>query len=241
MGGGTRRTQLSAPRAFAYKNLFRFEPKTDIIISNLMNITKKQNTTKLSLPFNREWFVFWGGDTKRQNIHHDTPNQKFAFDFVVVDSSGRSHRGNGRKNEDYFCYGKEIFAPTDGKVIEVIDGVRENKPRSMNPYSAVGNAVVIEHSNQEISIFAHLKLGSIRVKVGEKVKTGHPIGLCGNSGNSSEPHLHYHLQDNPIIQDGKGIKCFFQKAIVSKNGKQSLKEKHSPIKGEIISSANNLI
>lgn len=192
----------------------------------------KENKTILFLPIRGEWFVFWGGDNKKLNIHHDTPNQKYAFDFCIVDRNGNSHRGKGRRNENYYCYGEEIFAPADGTVIEVIDGVRENKPGSMNSYSAVGNAVVIKHGNQEISIFAHLKPGSIKVKIGERVKVGQFVGRCGNSGNSSEPHFHYHLQDNPIIQNGKGIKCFFQKVKVEKNGKKILKRNYSPIKGD---------
>ena len=196
----------------------------------------KQNMMVLFLPFRSEWFVFWGGDAKRLNAHHDTPNQKFAFDFIITDGKGKSHKGNGENNKDYYCFGKEILSPADGKVIEVIDGVRDNKPGSLNPYSAMGNAVVIEHSKQEFSVLAHFKLESINVKREDKVQAGQLLGLCGNSGNSSEPHLHFHLQDSPIIQDGKGIKCFFQKVIVRKNGKKLLKEKHSPLKGEIISS-----
>ena len=204
--------------------------------------TMKQNTTKLFLPFNSEWLVFWGGDTKLQNMHHhDNASQKFAFDFGIIDAGGKSHKGDGKNNDDYYCFGREILSPADGKVIEVINGVRDNKPGSLNPYSAVGNGVVIEHNRQEISVLAHLKLGSIKVKVRDKILAGQPVGLCGNSGNSSEPHLHFHLQDTPVIQDGRGIKCFFQKVIVRKNVKQSLKEKKSPVKGEIISSANNII
>jgi murein DD-endopeptidase MepM/ murein hydrolase activator NlpD len=72
------------------------------------------------------------------------------------------------------------------------------------------------------------------VKVGDKVKRGQVIGLCGNSGNSSEPHLHYHLQNTPIIQDGTGIKCYYQKVIVLENGKKQSKTNYSPIKGETI-------
>ena len=118
---------------------------------------------------------------------------------------------------------------------EVIDGVRDNKPGSMNPYSAVGNAVFIEHNKRETSVLAHLKFGTIKVKVGDEVRAKQFIGFCGNSGNSSEPHLHYHLQDNPTMQEGKGIKCFFQKLKITKNGKRVGKINYSPIKGEIIS------
>jgi murein DD-endopeptidase MepM/ murein hydrolase activator NlpD len=194
----------------------------------------EKNQTKLSLPFNDKWFVYWGGDNKELNYHHDTPNQKFAFDFLVKGPSGNTHKGEGKANEDYYAFGKEVLAPANGMVTDVINGVRDNKPGSMNPYSAMGNTVVIEHRKDEVSVLSHFKLGSIAVKVGDKVKKGQVIGLCGNSGNSSEPHLHYHLQNNPVIQDGLGIKCFFQKVSVTGNDKAENKINYSPMKGEII-------
>jgi len=194
----------------------------------------ERNQTKLSLPFVGKWLASWGGDTKELNQHHDTRNQRFAFDFLGVDEKGNTRRGQAQINEDYFAYGREISAPGDGVVTDVISGVRDNVPGSMNPYSALGNAVFIQHRDNEVSVLAHLKLGSIKVKVGDKVKTGQIIGQCGNSGNSSEPHLHYHLQNTPIIQDGTGIKCFFQKVIVLENGKKQSKTNYSPIKGETI-------
>ena len=84
-------------------------------------------------------------------------------------------------------------------------------------------------------MLAHLKRGSIVVKVGDNVKRGQLLGKCGNSGNSSEPHLHYHLQNSPVLQDGLGIKCVFQKVVVTKNGKTETRTNFSPMKGEIIS------
>ena len=71
-------------------------------------------------------------------------------------------------------------------------------------------------------------------KVTDRVKKGRLIGLCGNSGNSSEPHLHYHLQNTPIIRDGTGIKCYFQKLTLINGGQKELKTNYSPIKGQII-------
>jgi hypothetical protein len=194
----------------------------------------EKHETKLALPFKGRWLVFWGGDTKELNQHHGVPNQRFAFDFLGVDEKGNTHRGQVQKNEDYFAFGREISAPGDGVVTDVISGVRDNVPPSMNPYSALGNAVFIQHRDNEVSVLAHLKLGSIKVKVGDKVKTGQIIGQCGNSGNSSEPHLHYHLQNTAVIQDGTGIKCYFQKVIVLENGKKQSKTNYSPIKGEAI-------
>lgn len=194
----------------------------------------EKHETELSLPFKDRWLVFWGGDTKELNAHHEVPNQKFALDFIGVSKDGAMHTGEGKVNEEYFSFGREVLAPADGTVTDVIDGVRDNVPGSMNPYSGLGNAVFIQHREHEISVLAHLKLGSIKVKVGDKVKTGQVIGLCGNSGNSSQPHLHYHLQNTPIIQDGTGIKCYFQKVNVIEGGKKQAKMNYSPIKGEII-------
>lgn len=194
----------------------------------------ERNQTKLSLHFVGKWLVAWGGDTKELNQHHDVPNQRFAFDFLGVEQDGKTRKGQAQTNEDYYAFGSEILAPADGVVTDVINGVRDNVPGSMNPYSALGNAIFIQHREHEVSVLAHLKLGSITVKVGNKVKRGQVIALCGNSGNSSEPHLHYHLQNTPIIQDGTGIKCYFEKFIVIDGGDKKAKMNYSPIKGDII-------
>jgi len=193
-----------------------------------------RNKTNLSVPFRGKWLVVWGGDTRELNQHHEVPNQRFAFDILGVGPDGKTRRGEDNTNEDYYAFGREILAPADGNVTDVITGVRDNVPGSMNPYSALGNAVFIQHSENEISVMAHLKFDSVMVKVGDEVKAGQKIGLCGNSGNSSEPHLHYHLQNTPIIQDGTGIKCYFEKVGVIKDDKEQSKENYSPIKGDII-------
>jgi len=179
--------------------------------------------------------VFWGGDTKALNPHHDVPNQRYAFDLERVDERGRTRRGESDKNEDYFGYGREVLAPGDGKVIEVIDGMHDSEPGSENPYSLVGNCVMIEHRENEFSVLCRLQAGSIQVRVGEPVKPGQPLGECGNSGISSEPHIHYHLQHSPILQDGLGIKPVFQKVVVNRDGKTEIKTNYSPVKGDMIS------
>jgi len=194
----------------------------------------EKHQTQLSLPIKGKWLVFWGGDAKELNQHHDAPNQRFAFDLLGVDSNGKTRKGESNTNEDYFAFGREIVAPADGVVTDVINGVRDNVPGSMNPYSALGNAVIIQHRENEVSVLAHFKLDSIKVKAGDKVVKGQLLGLCGNSGNSSEPHLHYHLQNTPIIQDGTGIKCRFQEIKVIVNGQEQQKTSYSPVKGDVI-------
>lgn len=194
-------------------------------------VALERNQTRLSLPFRGTWFVLWGGDTPEQNRHVSDRLQRRAFDFVVVDENGKTHKGDGRRNEDYYAFEKEILAPGDGVVTEAADGVRDNVPGSRNPYAALGNYVVIRHSDQEFSVLAHFKQGSIKVKAGERVERGQVLGLCGNSGNSSEPHLHYHLQTAGVIQNGVGLKVHFEALRV--NGKE--RKDYSPVKGERIS------
>lgn len=194
----------------------------------------EKHSTVLRLPFEGKWLVFWGGDTKELNQHHDFPNQKYAFDFLRVDKNGKTHKNDGKKNEDYFAFGQKVLTPADGVVTDIIRGVRDNAPGSMNSYSALGNAIIIKHREHEVSVLAHFKQNSIRVKVGDKVKKGQVLGLCGNSGNSSEAHIHYHLQNTPVVQDGTGIKCVFTSVMVSKDGKAKSEKEHSPVKNDIV-------
>jgi murein DD-endopeptidase MepM/ murein hydrolase activator NlpD len=199
----------------------------------------EKHRTELSLPFRDRWLVFWGGDSRELNHHHDVPNQRFAFDLLGVGPDEKTHRGEGNKNEDYYAFGRDVLAPADGTVMEVIEGVRDNVPGSMNPYSGVGNCVIIQHREDEFSVLAHFKQDTIKVKRGDKVKRGQLLGQCGNSGNSSEAHIHYHLQHSPILQDGLGIKCLFSKVVVTKDAKTDTRSNYSPIKGDIISPGTN--
>jgi len=162
------------------------------------------------------------------------PHERFAFDFVVVDKEGRTHIGEGKENKDYYAFGQPVLAPADGVVTDVITGVRDNTPGSMNPSFAGGNTIVLMHAEHEVSVLGHFQQGSIRVKCGDKVKRGQALGLCGNSGNSSEPHIHFHVQNTPIIQDGTGLRCAFEETTVTRNGKTESRATYSPVKGDIV-------
>ncbi len=189
-----------------------------------------RNTTKMQLPFKGEWTVTWGGDTKEQNYHVESLAQKNAFDILIKDEQGYTHKGTGETNEDYYAFGKELYAPCDGEVVLVVDGVKDNIPGVLNPIYIPGNTVIIKTSNGEFAFFAHFKQHSIVVKQGQKVSAGALLGLCGNSGNSSEAHLHFHLQNAEDMTKATGAKCYFDQLKV--NG--VLKLEYSPIKGEKI-------
>ncbi len=193
-----------------------------------------RNKTTMTLPFSGEWFVFWGGDTKEQNYHVSTKAQKNAFDMVISDSSGKSYRSDGKTNEDYYAFGQSLTAPCDAAVVAVIEGVKDNVPGEMNPDQLTGNTVILKTAHNEYLFFAHFKLNSVKVKTGESVKKGQLLGLCGNSGNSSEPHLHFHIQNQEKMAGATGIKCYFEKLMV--NG--AFKTDYSPVRGERIKNGN---
>jgi murein DD-endopeptidase MepM/ murein hydrolase activator NlpD len=190
----------------------------------------ERNTTSMVLPFKDEWTVIWGGDTKELNYHVESQAQKNAFDIVITDTGGKSYKTDGIKNEDYYAFGKELFAPCDGEIVLAVDGVKDNKPGEFNPVYIPGNTVIIKTGNNEYLFFAHFKQCSIKVTEGQKVKKGQLLGLCGNSGNSSEPHLHFHLQNTENMNVATGVKCYFDKLVV--NGVP--KSGYSPVKNDKI-------
>lgn len=204
-------------------------------------ILKPMTKTKFQLPFKGLWFTFWGGDTEVLNGHHGSSAQNYALDFVKKDSVGKTHQKKGLVNEDYYCFGEDVLAPARGYVVEVVDGVRDNKPGDTNRYVMAGNYILIKHNENEFSYLAHLKSASLSVQVGEAVRQGQKIGECGNSGNSVEPHLHYHVQDSFIFnrydengnteEIARGINIRFSKVILNK----ITKEEYGPIKGDVVS------
>lgn len=189
-----------------------------------------RNITALEVPFSGSWTVVWGGDTPEQNYHIDNQAQKGAFDFLIVGENGKTYRSNGRTNEDYYAFGQEVTAPCDAEVVTVVDGIKDNVPGEMNPVYIPGNTVVLRSPAGEHLVFAHLKQHSVTVRQGEKVKQGQVLGLCGNSGNSSEPHLHFHLQNVEEMYKATGAKVYFEKILVD----GEVQESYSPIRGQVV-------
>ena len=123
--------------------------------------------------------------------------------------SGQSHRDKGETNSDYYCYGQPIYAPADGNVVKTENDLADNKPGEMNPKAALGNYVILDHGCGEFSFFVHFQQGTVAARIGDRVRSGQLLARCGNSGNSSEPHLHYHLQNTPVPFEGDGLPAFF--------------------------------
>jgi len=163
--------------------------------------------TKLRLPFNGLWYVAAGGLNITTNHHAVSIDQRFAYDFLIK-KDGFTFQNNGTRNDDYFCYQEEIVSPGAGRIVEVVNSIDENRPGEMS--SGAGNYMIIDHGNNEFSILAHLKRGSIAVRTGEEVQVGQFVGLCGNSGHATMARLHYHLQNTPVIFRGEGLPIQFQ-------------------------------
>ena len=172
-----------------------------------------QTRAALRLPFEGEWFVFWGGRTLAQNYHAASRSQRFAHDLVIR-KDGKSHSGDGKALTDYYCYGAPLLAPGDGVVAWTEDQHPDQAIGTTNAANPIGNGVVIDHGNGEFSLLAHMQPNSLLVKKGDRVKRGQKLGLCGNSGNTSEPHVHYHLQNGPEMREADGLPAFFHDLVV---------------------------
>ncbi|WP_416151784.1 M23 family metallopeptidase [Salipaludibacillus sp. HK11] len=122
------------------------------------------------------------------------------------------YEGYPALNESYNAFGKEYLAPADGTVVRVENDVQDNEPvGEMNEEEPYSNYVILDHGNEEISQLAHFKYQSIEMKEGDEVKEGDLLGLVGNSGNSSEPHIHFHVPDFSDLSESKSIRINFNR------------------------------
>ena len=175
--------------------------------------------TALSLPFAGEWTAS-NATLGPGNGHYLNANQRFAIDFGVTEEGEggkrRSHRDKGTKNLDYLAYGRDILAPADGLVVQAVDGVPDNVPGQVDVYFRLGNTLVLSFENGEYAVLSHLLPGSLRVRQGDRVQRGQVIAKCGNSGNSTAPHLHFQLNDGPLMSYASTLPAYFRQ--VKRNG-----------------------
>lgn len=156
------------------------------------------NSAAVSLvnPMDDELLVMQGGPSPVVNHHYVVSSQRHALDLVVV-KHGRMYADDRFGNEHSLCFGKPVNAPVAGVVVRARDGLRDNLPGETDREHLVGNHVVIEMAKDRYVLLAHLRAGSLKVKPGDVVGVGQVVGACGNSGNSTEPHLHLQVQDRP--------------------------------------------
>jgi murein DD-endopeptidase len=136
--------------------------------------------------------------------------QRFAIDYVRIGDDHRTFTGDRLTNASYHAYGQDALSVGEGTVVATKDGIPENIPGvnsravTITLETVGGNLVILDLGGGRYAFYAHLQPGSLRVRLGDRVRTGQVLGLVGNSGNSTEPHLHFHLSDgnSPLRSEG---------------------------------------
>jgi hypothetical protein len=162
------------------------------------------------LPFEGLWYVAWGGMEELHNYHVTAQFQQFAYDFVIW-KDGSTCRNDCADNEDYYAFGQPILAPASGTVVAAVGDRPDVMPGHVIEEIAPGNYVLIQVAEGAYLFVAHMQQGSVRVQVGDSVQVGEEIGRVGNSGRTSEPHIHIHLQDSPTFRlyGATGLPLYF--------------------------------
>lgn len=139
--------------------------------------------------------------------------QRFAIDYIRLNEQGRALVGSDDDVTHYTAYGADVLAVADGTVLAALDTLSEQVPPTLPLPSTItlananGNHVVLDIGNGYYVFYAHLQRGAtgVKVKVGDRVSRGQSIGTLGNTGNSSGPHLHFHVMDGPSVLGSNGL------------------------------------
>lgn len=177
--------------------------------------------TEFILPFAGRWTVVNGSVEKTLSHSWGVLPQRYAYDFLILDEEGRSFHDVETEPKNYYCYGQKILAPADGVVVKASQRVLDSKiygngKLDYDIKDIRGNYIIIKHNKNEYSFIAHIKPGSILVKKGQVLEQGEEIARCGNSGNSSEPHIHFHVQDGISVFASAGLPICFKNVKISK-------------------------
>ena len=172
-----------------------------VIAAMLVNIRMgslaPEGAVDLAFPLAHGRFaVVQGGGAAALNRHRAVPAQSYAIDIVALNDRGRRARGLRPGSLDgYEAYGREVFAPCEGTVLGTSDGAPDAPIGRVDSATPAGNHVLLFCAIGDgglTLVLAHFRPGSVAVARGEQVRTGTVLGRVGNSGNSTEPHLHIH-------------------------------------------------
>lgn len=172
----------------------------------------QETAVEVAFPFsNGSYYIGQGGSATSINYHHTDRSQRFALDIVALNRFGARADGLMPQNlTDYFIFDREVKSPCNGIAISTHDGIDDNRISQTNTEEPAGNNVILACGTVRI-LLAHFRKGSIVVEGGEIVTTGQTVGHVGNSGNSSEPHLHMHayLGGTLDYNEGEGVPMTF--------------------------------
>ncbi|RLD48134.1 MAG: peptidase M23, partial [Bacteroidetes bacterium] len=181
-------TEVDIQEGSPEKNLYAYK-------NNIKRFGNLYKYFPIKLPFWGEWYISQGHNDK---ITHKDEWQH-AWDFVIIDNNNSQYINEGKNVEDYYCYNKPIIAPANGIVVDIVDGIDDNKIGDVNLIENWGNSIVIKHNEFLFSQVSHIKAGSFKVAVGDVVKHGDILANVGNTGRSPFPHMHFQIQATPYI------------------------------------------
>ena len=189
------------------------------------------NSLPLQPPFHGQWRVTQGFDGPHT---HKQPWQH-ALDFDIAES-GSNHDGGGALREDYFCFGAPVLAPITGQVVRLRNDIADTLPGEVDVANNWGNFILLRTGATHV-LLAHLKLGSIRVRIGEWVAPGQQLAACGSSGRSPIPHLHLQVQRDEEL--GSPTQPFHLTNVLVRHENQAREFRlyHLPAPGEEVSAA----
>jgi murein DD-endopeptidase MepM/ murein hydrolase activator NlpD len=174
-------------------------------------------------PLAGEWGAVAGGRSTLLSHHYaySTPNVRDALDFVRLDE-GTGYAGDPKRAESWYGFGEPVLAPADGTVVSVSDIHADEPVGAIGQTPPYGNHIILKIGNRRYAVMAHLKQGSARVSEGERVQLGQQIAAVGDSGNSLWPHLHFHVQDGPIIdQQARTVPVVFRDVVLIRGARES--------------------
>jgi hypothetical protein len=137
--------------------------------------------------------------------------QRFAIDWMRLDEAGRLVHGDPADVHNYACYGVDVLAVADGKVVTVFNELDDQPPgklpdpKTMTVENVLGNHVVLDLGAGVYAFYAHMEKNTMSVVEGQRVRRGDVLGKLGNTGNTAAPHLHFHLMDGPSPLASNGI------------------------------------
>ena len=148
---------------------------------------------------------------------HSLISRRYAIDWISVEN-GASFSGDASDKRSYFAYGKPVVAVADATVVIAKDGLPDNVPghntpehEGFHPAIAItmdtvgGNTITLDLGDGQFAHYFHLQPGSLRVKVGERVRGGQAMALIGASGDAREPHLHFEVTTSSKLLAGEGL------------------------------------
>lgn len=163
---------------------------------------------------------------------------RYAYDFVLLDSDNNQYVGDKDNPESYIGYGKGIYAIADGSVIYASNNHKDDRTFDIpemanNPLELYGNCIAIQHNDNSISIYGHLKQNSLKLNVGDSVKAKQAIASIGLSGSSFFPHLHFEIRTS-IKGSAEGLPSYFSNIFISESENQMKLKSGLPETGSII-------